>query len=237
MRGRIGALLNREDGASMIIIMIVAVGLFMMVPVFVDYASLHYTRRVTQTGADAAALAAAIDYANDLSIHWPSWSGRGLIPKFACCYGPLCPNRSSRVSKICVISFYVGLYVLIDGNRDSIGDGSADDYAQRNGTEVADYSASTFSGYEAQRIHFVEGIPVPPVSVKVKAERRAPMIYANLYGRNDFTVHASARAEAYLDRYSSGTEWCGYFVCCKKWFCLPARVPNYDFHWKVRLVE
>ena len=59
MRNRIKALLSREDGASMIVVMLVAVALLLTVPVFVDYASLHYTRRVTQTGADEAALAAA----------------------------------------------------------------------------------------------------------------------------------------------------------------------------------
>jgi uncharacterized membrane protein len=51
--------------------MLVAVALLLTVPVFVDYASLHYTRRVTQTGADAAALAAAIEFADHHSISWP----------------------------------------------------------------------------------------------------------------------------------------------------------------------
>ncbi|MCX6033025.1 MAG: pilus assembly protein TadG-related protein [Chloroflexi bacterium] len=237
MRRRIGALLNREDGASMIVVMIVAVGLFMMVPVFLDYASLHYTRRVTQTGADAAALAAAIEYADHFSIDWPygdDW--RGVVAGQLCCFGQLC-NWNWTWSKMCSVGTYVGSYVLVDGNHDSIGDGAADDYAERNGTEVIDYSASTFSWYEAPRVHTVEWVPVPPVSVDVEVQRRAPMIYGSLYGRNDFYVPARARAEAYMDRYTQGSDLCFIWCCIGYWCIWPSVVPSYDFKWKVRLVE
>ena len=233
-----GAMLSREDGASMIVVMIVAVGLFLMVPVFVDYASLHYTRRVTQTGADAAALAAAISYANHLSINLPygdSWPG--WIAGQVCCFGQLC-HWNWRWSRLCSIGAY-SAYAIAEGNRDSIGRGAARDYAGRNGTTVTSYAASAPAFYEAPRVHFMSWIPILPVSVEVEARRRAPMIYGSLYGRNNFYVYAHARAEAYMDRYSEGVRLCAIICCaCNPWFCVcPSVVPSFRFNWKVRLVE
>jgi hypothetical protein len=228
----------------MIIIMIVAVGLFMMVPVFVDYASLHYTRRVTQTGADAAALAAAIEYADHFSIDWPygdSWLG--VVAAELCCFGQLCMWNWDW-SQMCSSLIYV-LYVYLDGNDDSIGDGEADDYADKNGTRIKEYAAAVppFTLYELPRIHFMKAmiyIPVPPVSVEVETERRAQMIYGNLYGRNDFWVHAHARAEAYMEKYETRAPMPCLIICCS---CNPygciciSQTPSWHFEWKVRLVE
>ncbi len=241
MRNRIGALLNREDGASMIVIMLVAVGLFLTVPVFVDYASLHYTRRVTQTGADAASLAAAIEYADHLSIQWPYGDGAlGVAAAEICCFGQLCVY-SMDWSKICSAAIYE-LYVMIEGSDDGIGKEEAKDYAERNGTEMKEYAANPvpFVLYELPRIHIVANVvPIMPVAVLVEVERRAPMIYRTLYGRNDFKVRADARAEAYMNSYQESVMPCLIICCsCNPYGCVCAsQVPAYDFKWKVRLVE
>jgi hypothetical protein len=61
--------LHGEKGAIMYVVIALSFGLLLFVPVFIDYASLHYTRRAAQKAADAAALAAAIEYADRLSIN------------------------------------------------------------------------------------------------------------------------------------------------------------------------
>jgi len=241
MKSKLASLLNREDGASMIVVMLVAVGLFLTVPVFVDYASLHYTRRVTQTGADAAALAAAIEYADHLSISWPYGDGiLGAAAAEICCFGQLC-IYSWDWSKICSAMFYE-FYVMIEGSDDGIGENVAKDYADQNGTSVKDYSADPvpFVLYEFPRIHIVANVvPIMPVGVLVEVERQAPMVYRSFYDRDDFYVHADARAEAYMNSYEESVMPCLIICCsCNPYGCVcGSQVPAYDFKWKVRLVE
>jgi len=221
----------------MVVIMLIAVALLLTVPVFVDYASLHYTRRVAQTGADAAALAAAISYAEEFSIHWPAYDAvLGWVARILCCKTTCFMSGNEQ----CVMLFYM-LHVLIYGNQDSIGKDDAEDYADKNGTEMEDYDAAPvpFMLYNFPRLILIDYIPVPPIGVKVAVSREAPMIYGQLYGQDEFVVKASAIAEAYLDKADKSQDWCVTLCCaCNPYGCICAgSVPAYDFHWKVRLVE
>jgi hypothetical protein len=132
---------------------------------------------------------------------------------------------------------------MIEGSDDGIGKDSAKDYAERNGTDMKEYAANPvpFVFYELPRIHIMESVvPIMPVSVLVEVERRAPMIYRTLYGRNDFKVRADARAEAYMEKYEERGAMPCLIICCS---CNPygcvciSQVPSYEFKWKVRLVE
>jgi len=239
--------INREEGVSMVVIMLIAVALLLTVPVFVDYASLHYTRRVTQTGADAAALAAAVSYAEELSGHWPAYDTlMGWMARMLCCRTVCMPT----LNKTCVTLYYV-LHTLLFGNLDNIGEEDAEDYAEKNGTEMEEYDTAPFPfmGYSLPRIYvqrtdhlpycYYLYVPVPPIGVEVTVSRKAPMIYGQLYGQDEFVVKASAIAEAYLDKADKSQDWCVTLCCaCNPYGCICAgSVPAYDFHWKVRLVE
>jgi hypothetical protein len=182
--------------------------LLLFAPVFIDYASLHYARRAAQKAADAAALAAAVEYANLLSID-TGWDLR-VTPAtyFACC----CVKKKGP----CEVGVYMGimfiggeLWMWITGSAEA----KAEEYAKLNGSTMTVYTPPSlfyllpwdYYYFFPTKIKIVESVPVPPLAVRVEVERDVPMIYEALYGRGKFKVTARATAEAYLYKVEKGT--------------------------------
>lgn len=215
----------------MFLVIGVSLGLLLFVPILIDYAILHYTRRVAQTAADAAALAAAIEYADRLSINTAFYPLRPKTETLCCACAP-----SAQViipTRICVLRIYEVEWVERWGNWYGLGEGYARYYARRNESDLVNYWSATVTGspYRIPRVKFVYGYPIEPVAVWATVKRTPRFIYGALYGRR-FEVKAHAIAEAYLDQAIE--TWSPCDGRCKP---PVGRMPYYDFQWKVRLVE
>jgi hypothetical protein len=215
--------LHEEKGAIMYVVIALSFGLLLFVPVFIDYASLHYARRAAQKAADAAALAAAVEYADKFSIDTTfHWITLAIWP--ACC--------TCWTDKECVAVIYWTLWVLTWGNWDGLGRDIAKDYANRNGSQMTHYRAFCPGyWYLIPKLKFIGWFPILPPGIDVEVKRKVPMIYEALYG-GEFYVTAKATAEPYLYDYEEGSSPCA--GPCKPWVGV---VTTFKFKWKVRLVE
>ncbi len=239
-RERLRAWARQEKGAIMFVVIAVTFALLLFTPVIIDYASLHYTRRIAQNAADAAALSAAIEcsdaYTLDTGNYW--WDDRAYVFTTWYTIWPVC--CTCWTSDMCPVTMYYVSRVLLLGNDwtdcggfKKHGKEYAEDYSGYNGSELIDYTISPLPipFYHLPRVKLVEGFPIMPVQFRVEVKRRVPMIYGALYGQQ-FEVKAWAVAETYLDDYDTGTQACA--GACKPWI---GTVTTYDFKWKVRLVQ
>jgi len=229
-----------ERGAMVFLVIAITLGLLLFVPIFIDYASLHFARRVAETGADAAALAAAVEFADTLSID----TGAHLVvtpaTELACCsFGNTDGN-----CELGIYDGYVAGVVLADAWPGDTGEDLAQEYAQANGTELEDYTRGIPPigvWYAIPRFKFAipdasQWIPVPPVGVEAKTQRNAPMIYKALYGGGDFKAPGQALAEAFVNKVEDGFGVGGWLPCWCGDKCFWV-VRTWEFKWKVRLVE
>lgn len=149
--------LKEESGASQILILGILAGALLIIPVLYDFASVHYARRVTQTGSDAAVLAAAKDYAQALSIEW--WGMCGEPPP-------------SVVSRYLTYVYQVGWSPL--------GAASAEQYAALNRSRLIAYS-----NYFIADSRVVDGVAIPFIEIYGETEKQANLMVA--YGQNFIT--------------------------------------------------
>jgi hypothetical protein len=137
-----------ESGANQLLILGVLAGALLIIPVLYDFASVHYARRVTQTGSDAAVLAAAKDYAVALSIEWPG----------------LCAEPPPSV-----VSRYLA-YVHEVG-WSPIGAASASTYASLNRTRL-----TTYRNYFIADSKVVDGVTIPYIEIYGETEKDANLL-------------------------------------------------------------
>jgi hypothetical protein len=156
---------NERGGIGIIVLVIVFIAI-LLTPVFLDLARVYYGRRVAQTGADAAALAAAKEYAEWLSGRWEGECGDP--PEDA-----ILDYRQE----------------VVDVAWSGIGYAWAEDYAMANDTRLVHYAS--YPLFEDRED--VAGVPLPRICVDTKAERSLDLWMEDLYDRG-FSSPAEARA-------------------------------------------
>lgn len=198
-----------QRGANMFITVAIMFGLLLVVPIFVDFASLHFSHRVSQTGADTAAHAAAVEYA--LPDMYYSIEFRGH-----------CGEAPSEV-----VRRYRDDEVVRPLASADLGRGAAAGYAHRHQSELVEYGQyyPSHSGY----YRTVAGEPIHALEIYAKTQRPVPLIYQDLYG-GERRAPAGATAEVYLDPDHPADHWeepCG----------LDDKRHVFRFYWIVRLID
>lgn len=216
------ALHRNELGANQFVVLTICFGLILLTPIFVDFASLNFSRRVSQTGADAAALAAAVEYAQ-------FWN----LSRINHC-GPCVLAGTERQMETLQ---YIGTVLVPTAYNTGIGYPYAMEYAFKHNAQVIEYRHH-WPSHVFTKIKYQEGIPIFPVAIYAKTERPADLIYQGgvpdpegkwLGGYGSlFLAPAKATAEVYL--YKTTME---YSVVCgeeEAFFCR-------TYQWKVRLIR
>ena len=177
---RIWQRLRDESGANQLVILAVVLGALLFVPVIFDFASVRYARRTAQTGADAAVMAAAKDYAIALSITWsgfcaeppPSVVGRYLVQHVQ-------PIQWSPMGRV-----------------------TASGYAAANRSRLTQYR-----NYPNGRFKTVATIPLPYLDVYGATRKDVNTMIE--YGRA-FQTPARATSTVFLERADHWTVPCTY---------------------------
>lgn len=213
---------RNELGANQFVVLTICFGLILLTPIFVDFASLHFSRRVSQTAADAAALAAAVEDAQFWNLSRINHCGPCVVA-----------GTDAQMETL----QYIGTVLVPTAYNTGIGYPYAVDYASKHDARVIEYR-SRWPSHTFTKIYYKEGIPIFPVAIYVKTERPADLIYQGgvpdpegkwLGGYGSlFLTPAKATAEVYL--YQTTMEYsvvCGYgmaFHCA-------------TYQWKVRLIR
>ena len=176
---RLRCRLAEEDGANSLLVLLILSAALFIIPVLVDFSIVHYTRRVAQTGSDAAVMSAAKDYASALSIEW--WGTCNEPP-------------------ISVVGRYWTQHVMPVG-WSQLGMGSAASYAALNRSRLSGYN-----NYFISASKLVDGVPIRYIAVEGATEKEVNNLID--YGR-EFDAPAQATSVTYLDRYDRWTVPCG----------------------------
>jgi len=202
-----------ELGANMFVVISLCFAFILVTPFFVDFASLHYSRRVAQTGADAGAHAAAVEYALRLSY----CVGEG-------CWGGTSWDGFCMEPAQSVVMRYLGQQVAVMASSEGLGRGYASQYANAHRSRLGQYRNyfPSHSGYTQN----VSGVPIPAIATFARVQRPVDVIYDTLYGRS-FRAPAKATGEAYLWDYYHWVEPCGEEEILHR----------FHFYWKVRLIQ
>jgi len=170
-------LLQEERGAGTILMALLIMFVFMLtLPFLLNFVSLHISRRVAQTGADAAALAAAEEYAKAFS--------QGNRPDG--CWQACCRCDYSFSPDMAEYRSWVG-----DQFRTCEG------RARAEARSLADANGVEFRGMcPGQSDNRDNRARVRSVLVDVRGDRRFPVLMQAVYGRGEDTAPAVARAEA-----------------------------------------
>lgn len=178
-----------------------------LIPFFWDVASVHYARRLAGTGADAASLAAAQEYARQLH-YVPEWNG---IWYGRCDLAEYTPQQ--------VVWRYRQLPAF--AAPPDIGYGMAVEYAARNRDELTAYR--TWPEYAGREVF---GVPIPWIMVYVETLRHVFTAYEPIYGR-EFEAPNKAEAVAYLNHWTVTPRPCpGGF-----------ETYDFTFEWKITLYK
>jgi hypothetical protein len=209
-----------ERGANMFVTLAIMFGLLLLVPVFVDFASLHFSHRISQTGADTAAHAAAVEYALQdkelYSVEWP----------FPSDWDRFCGATPEEV-----VMAYLYEWVIPLANDWGIGRGPASTYARRHQSDLEEYwqRYPSHTGYSRS----VHGVSIPALEIYAKTRRPVPLIYQSAYG-GARQAPAYATAEAYLHPQNWYTE---RTLECGEEEGKPIYLYLFRFYWVVRLIE
>jgi len=180
--------------------------LIFLIPFFWDIGSLYYARRFAGTGADAAALAAAQEYARQLQhgVFWNgTWRGRCELAEYT-------PQQ--------VVMRYLTTKPAFSA-LPAIGIAQAQVYAAQNRDELTAYRAwPEFAGRN------VVGVPIPWIVVNVTTRRQVHTAYQPIYGR-EFSVAHDATAVAYLSQWSVTPRPCSQYTSTY----------DFTFEWKITL--
>lgn len=170
---------NERGGMGIIVLVIVFIGI-LLTPIFLDLAMVYHGRRVAQTAADAAALAAAKEYAEELSGRWEGVCGN--MPEEA-----MLDYRQE----------------VVDVAWSGIGYAWAEDYAIANNTRLVSFSSYPF--FEDREN--VADVPLPRVYVDTEVDKLLKLWLHEVYGR-PFSSPARARAGVRLNDADPRPEVC-----------------------------
>jgi len=162
-----------ERGGIGIVVLFVVLLALLLTPFILDFAIVQYGRRVAQTGADAASLAAIKEYAMLVSGGWHGYCGE---------------------PKEMVLWRY--RYFVIQSAWSGIGQAWAADYAVYNETQLTEYRSYPV----ASRFEYVDDVPMPYIYVDVETQKPLSLFYEELYGQS-FSSPAQARAESYVQQF------------------------------------
>ncbi|HEU4323632.1 MAG TPA: pilus assembly protein TadG-related protein [Roseiflexaceae bacterium] len=207
--GTLRALPRDERGGLGYNTLWVCFALIFLIPFFWDVASVHYARRFAGTGADAASLAAAQEYARQLQ-HTPMHNGIFLGS---------CP-RKEYTPQLVVLRYLTDPAFLAPP---WLGYGYADNYARENRTDLLSYRSWPEHGGRQ-----VAGVPIPWIKVAVDTRRKVFTAYEPIYGR-EFQAPNQALAVAFLDQWTMTPRPCvedGVVV---------AFTYDFTFEWEVTL--
>lgn len=177
------ALLQDEGGGSQIMMLGIMLGALLLVPFFFDFASVHYSRRTAQTGTDAATMAAATEYARELSLRGQTWEG-------------ICGEQPPMV---------VGRYLLyiqpIQWNR-NIGLPWAQQFSTANRTTLSSFQVSGSPHFK-----IVDGVTIPYMYVFASVRKPVNLTMQEEYG-SSYRTTADATSEVFLDHWDHWTVPC-----------------------------
>ena len=219
-------LLRGERGMATVLLALLIMFVFMMMlPFMLNFVNLHISRRVAQTGVDAAALAAAEEYAVVLSRGNRS-DGYWEAPSCHCYYTPM----KWEVD--------MGEYRRWVDDQQRRTKGPAHEVGERlaraNGVDNASLSSPRSAiPYTAAGVR--------SIFVDVEGDRVFPVLMRAVYGRSEETAPAAARAETYSSEgpdygrsYDSSKcsccAWNKQGLCTQWW-----RRHYYGFEWDIRL--
>jgi len=200
-----------ERGANQFVVLSACFILILLTPIFVDFASLHFSRRVTQTASDAAALAAAVEYAQFWNLSRINHCG---------------PCVAVGTEAYAETMQYIGSVLTPMANNTGIGYPFALQYAALHKALVMDYRHH-WPSHVFTKVYYKQGIPIYPLAIYVKAERPASLSYQQWY-TGLFLTPAKATAEVYLDQVPVA-----YSVACGKYTAYHCAT----YQWKVRLIR
>ncbi len=200
---------RNERGANMFVVISLCFAFVLITPFFVDFASFHYARRTAQTGADAGAQAAAVEYAKRFT---------GLSYVMPMPFEGMCGETPTQITMRYWSTVVLPLYAA------QIGMAPAYAYAARHRCMVDRYQQylPSPSGY----FQIWAGVPIPALAFYVHAWRPTYQIYQDLYG-GALPTPAKATGEAYPFSHTViPRPPCG-------------KIPRYamEYKWKVRLIR
>jgi hypothetical protein len=160
------------------------------IPFFWDVASVHYTRRLAGTGADAAALAAAQEFIRPLQ-HVSGFNG----PFLGSC------SKHEFKPELVLLRYLTHPNFNVPAD---VGQALALMYATNNRNDLTSFRAwIDFDGAPE-----LFGIPIPMIKVAVGTERPVHTAYGPIY-RRSFSVPNEAQAAAYLSFFKVTPRYCG----------------------------
>ncbi len=226
---------DERGGGNMVLMLALVLGIIAISPFFVDLAGVQYARRMAQTGADAAALAAAKSLAMILS---------GGTPRVSDGEWHRSPSAAKEAAhRVAAARYLRDVYAgrALGGEGRTAALVSAQQYAEANGA-VLQNGASIVSVSES--CTDVSGYSICDVLATCVVDREVALFMRDLYGR-DFRTPAHATAEAYLVRYRFNDrertrQMCDYMNedgICTAW---RTEYQVWSFLvtvWKIRLVE
>jgi hypothetical protein len=217
MRLELGGAHLDQRGANMFVTIAIMFGLLLLVPVFVDFASLHFSHRISQTGADTAAHAAAIEYAlqkgEPYSYSQGFWGECGESPEeVAQRYKDEVVIRHAREGSLGYRRAY----------REAVN------YARFHQSELERYKPYYPSPKAA--CQYPAGVEICGLAIYAKTRRPVPLIYESMYGGGR-RAPAEALAEVYMNP-GRPFRTLGPVPCDEgEW------KHGFEFNWIVRLIE
>ena len=236
-----------ERGGIGIVLLFVIFAALLLVPFFIDFSSVEYSRRVAQTGGDAGAMAGARVLADNLALarERPAWWTRWTEPS-AWYTDPEAAKLDRRRE---AVRLYRDEYYL-RALRSAEPEKFAFQYATANIPRLRDWD---FQMTRSGRVTRVEGYDFWDIRLRVACERPVELYGRNVYGK-DLQAPATATSEVYLrggswrfDHELVDTRWvcdaycttpAGVVYCCASHLEYKYRARVYvGDQWKIQLIK
>lgn len=225
-------LIHNEQGAIGIVVLLIVFIAIFLTPFLLDFANVQYSRSRAQTGTDAAAMAAAVQLAQDLSLctEWTSPSGWYRDPEAAM-------EDRRRVA----VGNYYGRYYspFVNSGRH---EQAANQYARANVNNLQNWQYS----YSFGKSISIKGRSFYDIRPFVRFARPVQTFTKELSKRG-FDTPAQAASEVYLEngdwRFEASivaTRWvcdvpCESGCCAGHWEY--KAIARFCIKWKVRLIR
>ncbi|MCG8352408.1 MAG: pilus assembly protein TadG-related protein [Chloroflexales bacterium] len=187
---RIAHIVQDEHGGINMYMTLSLILVITSIPFFWDVASVHYTRRMAGTGADAAALAAAQEFIRPLQ-HVFGFNG------------PFLGSCSRREFKPELVLLRYITHPNFNAPAE-VSQALALSYATNNRNDLTSFRA----WIDLDGAPELFGIPIPMIKVAVGTERPVHTAYGPVY-RRSFHVPNEAQAAAYLNFFTVTPRYCG----------------------------
>ena len=229
LSARIRKLIHNEQGAIGIVVLVIVFIAMLLVPFFIDIASVQYSRSKAQTGTDAAAMAAAVQLARDLSLCTETGESDWYRN----------PEQAKENRRRKVINDYYDHYSrVVNGGAHRQ---AAEQYARANVNNLRNWQY----GYSSGKSTSIEGKTFYDIRPFVRFSRPV-QAFTKEISKRGFDTPAQATSEAYLDNkdiraWVSSTKWvcdvyCETGGCCAGHWEYKARA-SLCVEWKVRLIK